>query len=427
MSTTLTKGPVIYASNAQDPDEISFSTNTSGILPTAASGGTLSSFSINLDSAHATNPVTGSFTAVSNGNSMASQIRTAVTSSITSGNVTGLTVKAGTNNVVELDSTNVGVRTNISVTIGNPGTGAGVGTASAGVVTQAEGVDGVVRLATAWRLESPSHSPSVSVGTFPNSVTPGVAIQTIRNTMVNIGYSVGVVVNGSTLGSFTATSTTAGVEEDISFTITEAGTGGDLVASSNVTTQGADTFNVGTLTSISIVVYGQTFPITFTSDSTAASQATQANTIITSIGTNLTTSITSNVLTATSTLSQGQADAVVTVIESGTVSSGTYTPPRAVVTTQGLTSGKIAINVTGGGITGTVFVNDDDEYTKAELITVLSTLINNNIGVFTYEDGTGDIEFASNVDNTFPDVQVEVLNSNDGIVIDASTKFLGYD
>ena len=190
-----------------------------------------------------------------------------------------MTVTSSNYNIVELDSDTVGDVTDITVVF----SGGGGSTAAAAVDVAVQGVDGVTRLATAYAMTSSgSHSPSMVASTFTNDATALEAIAEARahflGTVAIGGYNAPSAI---TSNAFDVTNTTAGVDTpDLMFEITTAGTGGDLVATDVVQTQGVNETTSGTPTGYEVTINGTTYNGTFSVASDADSQAAQIATFL---------------------------------------------------------------------------------------------------------------------------------------------------
>ena len=218
-------------------------------------------FSIILDTAHANTPITGSFTSEPTAIEMAEQTRTIINEEITAGNVTGLTVKPGTNEIVELDSATAGERVDINVAI-TGGTGS---TASVQVVTQVQGSDTTTNtiqdVLTISNVDTTNgHTISSSSATLGFSLTGDALRDTISTFLEALG---GYTIATPTSGTITFTSDTPGDESDVVITLTQAFDSTAVI--SNTITQGTGPTFDGALTEVTYTIQGQDYTVTFPS------------------------------------------------------------------------------------------------------------------------------------------------------------------
>ena len=269
----------------------------------------LTDFTVTLDTEHSASPITGTFTVSSSAISMAAQVRVAVTAAST----TNLTIQTGTNATVELDSTTIGIKANITVLLEG-----GFGSTASTEITVSEGMEGATK--TSYKITASSnHSPASLSSVFANDLTQANAIAQIRNHFVNNnigGYSAGTL--GAT--TFEVTSSVAGVDTpDLEFIITNAGTGGDLIAGDVVTTQGRNII-VNAHTVYTVVTSQGTQTITLNSGTTAAEALASVRLLFTNgTITGFTPSvIADSKFTLTDDTPGAEADITLTIIQSGT-------------------------------------------------------------------------------------------------------------
>ena len=194
---------------------------------------------------------------------------------VTAGTLTGVTVSAVTD-ATRVTSTTTGERTDLTVVI----TGGAGSTAASTVNVTTQGTDSTVATATSYTITASSpHSPSSVAATFANDLSAAACLTQIRNHFVNDdigGYSESAITGTS----FLATSDTTGNETDLTFAITNAGTNGDLVFTSSVTTQGAAQIITGTPTTWTAVIDGNTYSTIYSSGADATAQLTEVDTYL---------------------------------------------------------------------------------------------------------------------------------------------------
>ena len=228
-------------------------------------GGAVTTLTIDGDDAQfnmGAGPVPITFTAGIDGAAMVSEAVTSLEA-----NTTGLTI-TGFGDRIQIDSP-AGATATTTFSISG-------GTATATLPVRQVGAGAAVVLSSyVFTADSNNHSPETISDDFPANITAAQALVIIRDLFTGMtptigGYTVSTI-SGTT---FSVTSTVAQAESPLSFIITD-GTGGTLVESSPVTTDGANGFTDGTADSWATTINRVEYTGAFTTQSDGTAQATQ--------------------------------------------------------------------------------------------------------------------------------------------------------
>ena len=321
--------------------------------------------------------------------------------------ITGFTASV-TTDVLTLTSTSTGQEADYSVTVTDYAT-------STAVTVNTDGADeGLSGTLDTWTMvaRGETRTATFTTGSDTASQRTQIAAILVASPITGVTFS-------GTGSQFILTSQATGIETDYTFVVDDNGTADSPTL---VKVDGAAEITSGTLDTWTLVARGVTRTGTFLSGSNSTSQRTQVGTVLTASP--ITTVViggTGSILTVTSDDSGQETDYTFVVDNNGTAGSPTL------VKTDGTSGGSSGtITLTGGGIATSVVLTLTLATTRATLLTELNTAINNNAGVFTYLDGGGDLEFSSNLNQTYAEVAVVIANTTGDITITPSTKYLGY-